>query len=264
MSEGIAKLKEIGAQRIYETTHISRANIDAIFTQNYVNMTKVQLFGFLTILEREYKIDLTEIRDDYLSKHTQRAKESTTAPSGATTPKAEPFTISESSPSSNNSTKGMLLIAALVIVGVIGFFMMQPKTTAVSASDNSTLTQEIPIATQSVETNITEQAVVDIPEVPEKPLVPETFIIEPKAKLWMGFIDLKTLKRSQKMTSKSVEIDPSKGWLILFGHGYVTVRVGDETFDFSEPDKLRLVYEEGQLKQITTEEFKARNRGDNW
>ena len=252
MSEGIARLKEIGAQRIYETTHISRANIDAIFTQSYAHMTKVQLFGFLTILEREYKIDLSGVRDDYLSRQD-----------GKHSPATDPFTITED-PGSSGSGKSVLIIAALLLTGLIGFMVLQDGTATAPSAENTAVTEEIPIAAEPVETNITEAAAAVIPEIPEKPLVPEKLVIEPKAKLWMGFIDLKSLKRSQKMTAQSVEIDPSVNWLIVFGHGYVKVQVGDETLDFSEPDKLRLLYEEGQLRQISTEEFKARNRGDNW
>ncbi len=64
MGEGLERLKDIGAQKIYEATHISRKNVETIFTKRYEGMSKVQLFGFLTILEREYKVNLDEIRED--------------------------------------------------------------------------------------------------------------------------------------------------------------------------------------------------------
>ncbi len=101
-------------------------------------------------------------------------------------------------------------------------------------------------------------------EIPQTPPMPSKFQIEPKAKLWMGFIDLSTLKRSQELTSDTVELDPEKGWLLVFGHGYYKVHLGDEVLDFSEERKVRMLYEDGILREITTDEFKSRNRGDNW
>lgn len=63
MSSGIDKLKKIGIQKIHENTHISRVHVEAILQENFEDMhNKVQLGGFLSILEREYNVDLSDLK----------------------------------------------------------------------------------------------------------------------------------------------------------------------------------------------------------
>lgn len=62
MSDDFEKLKSIGVQKIHEATHIGRIHIQAMLNENFEEMSNVQLFGFISILEREYALDLSELR----------------------------------------------------------------------------------------------------------------------------------------------------------------------------------------------------------
>ena len=68
MSEDFEKLKKIGVQRIHEATHISRIHAQAILNCSFEDMTKIQLNGFISILQREYSLDLSDLRDKSLWK----------------------------------------------------------------------------------------------------------------------------------------------------------------------------------------------------
>ncbi|MEK6658794.1 MAG: hypothetical protein AABY36_03830 [Campylobacterota bacterium] len=63
MSEDFEKLKSIGVQKIHEATHIPRVHVQAILDENFEDMHSVQLAGFISILEREYSINLSKLRD---------------------------------------------------------------------------------------------------------------------------------------------------------------------------------------------------------
>ncbi|MEA3374450.1 MAG: hypothetical protein U9Q62_12265 [Campylobacterota bacterium] len=254
MSSGLERLKKEGAQKIYETTHISRQNIEAIFNASYAGITKVQLDGFISILEREYKVDLSAVKADYLScRETVEENKKT---------EAEPVEIFTNSPKQRRS----LILAAAAFIVVIAALITFP------GDDNTSAAIEVneSVAVEAViieELNATDENLTMDEEVvftPSEPVFPEKLVIEPKAKLWMGYIDLKTLQRSQKLTSRSIDLDPKKGWLLVFGHGYFKIHIGDEVMDFSAKGKVRMIYEEGQVREIDSAEFKERNRGNNW
>lgn len=64
MSSDLEKLKEIGAQKIFEQTHITKEHIQAILHKSFEGLTKVQFQGFVSILEREYQVDLKDLKSD--------------------------------------------------------------------------------------------------------------------------------------------------------------------------------------------------------
>jgi len=55
-------LRELGAQKISEDTHIAVCYIQSIIHESFDGLTKIQFLGFISILEREYKEDLTALK----------------------------------------------------------------------------------------------------------------------------------------------------------------------------------------------------------
>ncbi|MDD5399646.1 MAG: hypothetical protein PHQ93_00470 [Sulfurimonas sp.] len=83
MSEDFEKLKSIGVQKIHEATHIPRAHVQAILDENFEDLHSVQLSGFISILEREYSLNLSRLRNkskEYFEskKPVQKSKKSAT------------------------------------------------------------------------------------------------------------------------------------------------------------------------------------------
>lgn len=62
MSDGFDKLKEVGAQAIHEKTHITREHVQAILHDSFEGMNKVQFLGFISILERDYAVNLNDLK----------------------------------------------------------------------------------------------------------------------------------------------------------------------------------------------------------
>jgi len=64
--EGFNKLQELGSKTITSATHIPIAHVESILNKEYEKFQKPQFFGFLSILEREYKIDLSVLKQEFL------------------------------------------------------------------------------------------------------------------------------------------------------------------------------------------------------
>lgn len=72
MEENLEKLRKIGVKEIAKQTKISTSRIQGILDKQFEHTQRVHLVGFLQILEREYKLDLSSVLkayDEYHSAH---------------------------------------------------------------------------------------------------------------------------------------------------------------------------------------------------
>ncbi len=72
-------LEENSTKAISKKTNISETNIDALLAGDFDKLKKVKTLGFISILEREYKADLSALKKEALSYYDQyNADESVT------------------------------------------------------------------------------------------------------------------------------------------------------------------------------------------
>jgi len=64
--ENFEQLQELGSKNIASATHIPLAHLEMILNREFEQFKKPQFFGFVSILEREYKIDLSGLKQEYL------------------------------------------------------------------------------------------------------------------------------------------------------------------------------------------------------
>jgi len=64
-------LEENSVKAISKRTNISEDNIEALLAGDFDKLKKVKTLGFISILEREYKADLTPLREQALSHYVQ-------------------------------------------------------------------------------------------------------------------------------------------------------------------------------------------------
>ncbi len=268
---GLEKLQEIGAQRIFEQTHIAKRFVEDILRQNFSSMNKIQFTGFISILEREYNVDLHELRDAYTQEYNAKNN------SGS-----EPFVISEQE-EETSKIKGSYLIAGGILAGIIAIIFLvnsdssseQPqkikkheevksiKVIPVEHELNNSIIEEAKAHLNRPESEVLAEADVK-QEVRVEPIHTSKFEVIPRSKLWIGIVDLETYQRSQKLTSDPFELDADKEWLLVMGHGYVDFSVNDEQKHFKDEQKVWFAYENGTLSKITRAEFKEKNRGKAW
>lgn len=260
------ELQVLGAEKIHEKTHISRDKIELVLTKSYGEINKIQFMGFISILEREYGLDLNDIKEEFL--RYQDENKSVLA-------QKKPSAVLQ--PASNAKQKwvvaGLGLIAAVISVGyfaqskmanVPNEEIMQLSTAAVEVIDEAIELN----TTQAVEINATEPAKEQNLSRPQAPLqnirAEEGLEIRPVYKVWAGMIDLASHEKNQMITKDPIRIDTSKNWLIVLGHGRVQITSSSESEELRESGTVWFVYENGALKRLTKEEFIERNGGNNW
>lgn len=278
MNSGLDKLKEIGAQKIYEQTHISKEHVQAIIHNSFEGLNKVQILGFISILEREYGVDLSEIRDEaiiYFDDHNNVGGEDDHG-----------VFISTHEKKSNKSS--YIFLGLLIILGALYYTYTNDLIVSknlddtiiedvkenvveqnISNYENSSASDNELDVNSTLELNTTkaqEQNDVElIKEVEEQePLESHVLKVIPRSKVWMGYIELDTNKHHQKIITDSFELDTTKDWLIVFGHANLDIEIDGQKQSYREQGNIRFLYQNGKLEKIPFKEFKKLNRGNTW
>jgi len=276
MNNTLETLRELGAQKIHTQTHISKAFIQAILHETFDGLNHVQFVGFISILEREYDADLSELKSQglahfSLSEDTQEVK--------------KVFVV----PKKKKSYGGVYLSLGILVVASFiyyVFFYLVTQSPIVETIDNSkietahkNLTQTLEIKNISVDENetksihalevATEEKIVEEVKVEEVAIVEEvkvenTLKIVPKNRIWAGYINIKTNQKYQKVFKNDFSFDTTKNWLLLFGAGTVKLEVDGKAKKYSSKQNMRFKYIDGKLTKITLTEFKSLNKGSKW
>lgn len=270
MSEALERLKNVGAQKIYEDTHIPVEHVQAIIHESFDGFSRVQFLGFVSILEREYGEDLSELRSLGLE-NFEVQRDVLEEPSVFIAPKKK------------KKLTFLYLFLALSLFAAVAYFQMNSpeESTEMPAVDNSRImnvqkTMQSDDANESnlsamdanttrVEVNATKVDASDLAEeVIQETETPKSLKFRAKTKLWLGYIDVVTNKHYNKIFTGEFELDANKSWLLVFGHKFVDIALGDELVEVDKNDSLRFSYEDGELKAISKKEFKRLNRGRTW
>jgi len=263
MSEGFEKLKDIGAQKIHERTHIAKQYVQAILHESFDTLNKIQFLGFISILEREYSISL----DDLKAKGTAYFNE--------LHPDEEEYNnVFIASKKKKSYTLFYVAIALLLFIIAASFSVTNFSSTSTEQKaqeiDNANIKSATEVISPSLEVNTDTNISQDgnntiVEEVPtEVAIVKKSLKIIPKFQLWVGYIDLSDHSKQQKLFSNELSLDPEKDWLFSFGHGNMSIEVNSEIQEFNFKENVRFLYKDGELKKITFAEFKNLNRGSRW
>lgn len=263
-------LQELGANVIHEQTHIARAKLESLLAKAYGDLTRVQFMGFISILEREYGIDLSDIRHEY-DEFVQMQPD-------AVLQKSSVILQAASRTRQKWVLGGIVAVAVLIALGSMtqGQLSVSPSediiklsTTDVKVVDQNTdtvlpievnTTDVIPVAEANVsvvksEENLTAAAVVNFEN---------AVSIKPVAKVWVGMMDMTTGKKTQKITKESIVLDKSKNTLFMFGHGRLEITTPEGQKTLKERNAVWFAFEHGKLKQINETQFIELNKGTNW
>jgi len=129
-----------------------------------------------------------------------------------------------------------------------------PDVTFEVVDENITLDENI----TSSEINVTVEEI--IPPV----AVVKSFKIMVSTKLWLGYMDLETRKKKQKIFTGEFDLDPEKDWLLSLGHGHVDLEIDGNVTKFKSKYNMKLLYRDSNIKKINFEEYKKINRGSKW
>lgn len=301
MDKDIRVLEKIGLQEVCKKTHIEVKQLEYMINNEYEKLNKINTLGFVKILSREYKLDLSQWLEgfhDYWAEHKSDEEM-----------RKEKIFIRAKSDTRSKKLAWIFLFLMFIagIFGAMSLFKVEidvmgiidkVKTQTVGAVITNTGFQNAPVVQEAatslgvkveervVETNSTNttiEAVVVSVETNQSvslveanstnatvnpPLVSNlpsnTAIITPTRKIWIGQIALDTYKRHERTTDQNVSIDLTQNQLIKTGNGYFKLSYDGSVEDFMEQGSTRFLVENGTLKKISEEVFVQLNRGKNW
>lgn len=267
-------LQNMGANIIHEQTHISRNKLELLLEKSFGDLTRLQFMGFVSILEREYSIDLSGLREEY--DHFLQVHPDILIPKESVILQAQ----------SRSRQKWILGSIALIVllIGIVSFVqgrltiapqeeVMQLSSAAVEVLDQNldqTIRSDVntTVIEPSKELNtskkvLNEQNATKVVNAAVSDISNATSI-KPVYKVWVGILDMATGEKSQKITSEPIALDRTKNLLLMFGHGRLDVITPNGNKSLKEKSTVWFVYENGKLSQLSHEQFKAKNNGNNW
>ncbi len=274
MSESLNILKELGAQKIHKETHITKEYVQSIIHENFDGLSSVQFTGFISILEREYKIDLSDLKakgEEYFQEENAKSEE-----------QKKVFVVTKRKKSYVGVYIGLVAVIFLSFLYYILIYMAAPSSSSAEKIDDTkiqnaqkSISEIIEVKDVISDVNETNNSVNEIIVVDENTTKKDEVKVEvvqedrtlklvPKNKIWAGYINIKTNQKYQNVFRETFTFDTTKDWLLLFGAGNVKLEINGEIKKFSSKQNLRFKYVDGELIKITIEEFKGLNKGRKW
>ncbi len=288
MSEALEQLHSIGVQKIHDKTHIPVEHIEAILKKNYAALSKVQFLGFVSILERDFKLDLGSLRLAGIAFFDEKRKAE--GNEGVFIPqpkKTKPMLIYwllgaaivlfmffanfddsselETPPAVDNSL--IMEVKENIEVAKIEENLTNAEHNLSSEESNTSFSLDDENATQELQTPsappLDEEPKSSQTQLPKERITGENSLsVETKSKLWLGYIDLETNEHFQKSFVGHFSLDANRDWLLYFGHRFADIVVNGEKLFTSSSQ--RYLYKDGKLSSLSAEEFKRLNRGKEW
>lgn len=281
-------LEEHSVKVIIKKTNISEENIEALLAGDFDTLKKVKTLGFISIIEREYKVDLSALREQALSHYTQYND-------------AEKSIVIGSPIVEERKGKSKLfLFFILVLFGYASWYfftqfdknqlsellpfteekrsqIIMPKEANnnadlsienVIAPVENTMTEEKsepetqksePETQKSTETNTTEEKTSSLVN------LKESISIVPSDRLWFGIIDMQTKQRDHFSISEKFELDvKEKSWLLATSSAPFSLLNKEETKEFNDAQEHYFMIDKSGIKQLKKTEYVAQGGWYQW
>ncbi|EMH36146.1 hypothetical protein HMPREF1425_00577 [Helicobacter pylori GAM71Ai] len=268
LDKNLQILREIGIQEIYKATKIASKNINYILEKRYESLSRVHARGFIQILEREYKIDLSAWVKEFDKACTfkegvgEEQKQETSPEETAKKPLKVELDYSINQANTSLSKKSSKWKPFVIVLGVVVIILV-----VVIIQNSSSLKEEreqesaIKPGTKNSSFNevspTEEKKLEPTPKLEEKPKEqdkqekeaikenPDTIYIMPKRDIWVEVIDLDEKKNSfQKVLKKSYPLEAKNHRLLLrFGHGHLILKNNHQEQDYNDGKTRRFLYE---------------------
>ncbi|MCQ2633564.1 sialidase [Helicobacter pylori] len=268
LDKNLQILREIGIQEIYKVTKIASKNINYILEKRYESLSRVHARGFIQILEREYKIDLSAWVKEFdkacaFKEGVGEEQNQETNPE-ETAKKPLKVELDYSINQANiNLSKGLskwkpFVLVLGVIAIVLAVIIIQNSSslkeereqegtiksgTKKSSSNKANPTEENkPEPTPKLEEKLKEQDKQEKEAIKENP---NTIYIIPKKDIWVEVIDLDEKKNSfQKVFKKKYSLETKNHRLLLrFGHGHLSLKSNHQEQEYNDSKTRRFLYE---------------------
>ncbi len=271
MNEALRVLKETGVVKIHEDTHIQKMSIDALLKEDFSRMNKIQFIGFISILEREYSLDLSNLKSKGLAYIEENSED-------------KRVRTAYIEPKQHSSKLIFILIGIAVLVAGIYYtmFFLSQNVEVIEVVDNKIIEEVqrdiIPAAVEPViepvveenltttDNNLTLVEDTNVSEVVavEEVVIPDTLTIILKSRKWFGYVDLSNHKKNSKTFKGKFKMDASKDWLLMAKPGTVIFKINGKDEKHTSKMNMRFKYIDAKLTKIKWAEWKKLNKGRTW
>ncbi len=286
LDKNLQILREIGVAEICKATKIASKNIHSILEKRYESLSKVHARGFIQILEREYKIDLSAWMKEFdkvcvFKEGVSEEQNQETDPEEKTkNPLKVEIDYSINQANTSLSKKSSKWKPFVLVLGVIAIVLV-----VIIIQNSSSLKEEreqenaIKPGTKKSSFNKANPTEENKPEPTPKPKEkpkeqdkqekeaikedPNTIYIIPKKDIWVEVIDLDEKKNSfQKVFKKKYSLETKNHRLLLrFGHGHFSLKNNHQEQNYNDNKTRRFLYEPNKgLTLINEAQYKELQR----
>ncbi|WRE79270.1 sialidase [Helicobacter pylori] len=268
LDKNLQILREIGVAEICKATRIASKNIHSILEKRYESLSRVHARGFIQILEREYKIDLSAWMKEFdkactFKEGVSEEQNQETDPEEKTKNplKVEiDYSINQANTSlSKKSSKWKPFVLVLgVVVIVLAVVIIQNSSSLKEERGQESAIKSGTKKNSFNKVNPTEENKPELtPKLEEKPKEqdkqekeaikedPNTIYIIPKKDIWVEVVDLDEKKNSfQKVFKKNYSLETKNHRLLLrFGHGHLSLKNNHQEQEYNDGKTKRFLYE---------------------
>lgn len=268
LDKNLQILKEVGVAEICKATKIASKNIHSILEKRYESLSRVHARGFIQILEREYKIDLSAWMKEFdkacaFKEGVSEEQNQETDPEEKTKNplKVEiDYSINQANTSlSKKSSKWKPFVLVLgVVVIILAVVIIQNSSSLKEERGQESAIKSGTKKSSFNEANPTEENKPEpTPKPEEKPKEqdkqekeaikedPNTIYIIPKKDIWVEVVDLDEKKNSfQKVFKKNYSLETKNHRLLLrFGHGHLSLKNNHQEQEYNDGKTRRFLYE---------------------
>ncbi|MGL2563309.1 sialidase [Helicobacter pylori] len=268
LDKNLQILKEVGVAEICKATKIASKNIRSILEKRYESLSRVHARGFIQILEREYKIDLSAWMKEFdkactFKEGVSEEQNQETDPEEKTKNplKVEiDYSINQANTSlSKKSSKWKPFVLVLgVVVIVLAVVIIQKSSSLKEERGQEGAIKSGTKKNSFNKANPTEENKPEpTPKLEEKPKEqdkqekeaikedPNTIYIIPKKDIWVEVVDLDEKKNSfQKVFKKNYSLETKNHRLLLrFGHGHLSLKNNHQEQEYNDGKTKRFLYE---------------------
>ncbi|WP_187853931.1 sialidase [Helicobacter pylori] len=268
LDKNLQILKEVGVAEICKATRIASKNIHSILEKRYESLSRVHARGFIQILEREYKIDLSAWMKEFdkacaFKEGVSEEQNQETDPEEKTRNPLKVEIDYSINQANINLSKGLSKWKPFVLVlGVIAIVLaviiiqnssslkeergqenaIKPGTKKNSFNEANPIEEKKLEPTPKLEEKLKEQDKQEKEAIKENP---NTIYIIPKKDVWVEVVDLDEKKNSfQKVFKKNYSLETKNHRLLLrFGHGHLSLKNNHQEQEYNDGKTKRFLYE---------------------
>lgn len=262
-------LEENSVQSIHNKTKISIDVLNKIIAKDFIGFKKVQVFGLISILEREYGGRIDDLRDECEEYFAANIKHDI--------PFIAPDVVKKTS-----EPQWLIWLAAFGILALTTYFLIQSRTQndiPVYKEDTNLTTlnninhkieanSTINTNTAKKDTNITIPALATDSNVSSSTdnnaTALQQFKIIPTIKLWFGIMNLETKELKNSIISNAFDIDTTKQWLIATSRASFRLQTPQGTKEFKDYKVHYFKVDNAGFTEITKEQFVALGGPKKW